>query len=85
MKSSGPSGGVGANLNFIRIENRNGQPVLELGADHFINAFGNNRIEAGETLDFVLNAQLGYVLVIGYKGDTSARAEARWLIPDLPR
>ena len=40
------TGGVGANLNFIRGENRNFEPIWEYGADHFVNAFGNNRLEA---------------------------------------
>jgi len=79
------TGGVGANLNFIRIENRSGQPILELGADHFVNAFGNNRIEAGQTLEFVLNGPLGFMLVIGSRDDNGVKIETRWPIPDLPR
>ena len=68
------TGGVGANLNFIRVENRNGQPILELGADHFINTFGNNRrLEAGETMEFVLTSQLGFVVIVGY-GDDNGNA-----------
>lgn len=72
------TGGVGANLNFIRVENKNGQPILELGADHFINAFGNNRLEAGETLDFVLTAQLGYVVIVGYRDDNGNIGQAEY-------
>lgn len=78
------TGGVGANLNFIRIENRDMVPILELGADHFINAFGNNRLEAGATMDFVLNGQLGFVVIVGYRDDNGNRGEARYF-PDLPR
>lgn len=78
------SGGVGANLNFIRVENRNEQPILELGADHFINTFGNNRLEAGEVLDFVLTAQLGFVVIVGYGDDNGNVGQAKYF-PDLPR
>lgn len=72
------TGGVGANLNFIRVENKNGQPILELGADHFINAFGSNRLEAGDTLDFVLTSQLGYVVIVGYGDDNGNKGQAEY-------
>ena len=61
------TGGANANINFIRIENRQFQPVLELGADHFINTFGSNLLPAGNKVDFQLNAPLGFYLVIGYR------------------
>ena len=67
------TGGANANINFIRIENRRQQPVLELGADHFINAFGSNRLSAGNKLIFQLNAQLGFYLVLGYGDYTGNR------------
>jgi hypothetical protein len=72
------TGGVGANLNFIRVENQNGQPILELGADHFINTFGDNRLEADQTLDFVLTAQLGYVVIVGYGDDNGNTGQAKY-------
>jgi len=78
------TGGVGANLNFVRIENRNRQAILELGADHFNNAFGNNRLEAGATLDFVLTGPLGFVVIVGYRDDNRNSGEVEYF-PDLPR
>ena len=51
------------------------QPVAELGADHFINAFGSNVLPAGGTLDLQLTAQLGFYGVLGYSDYTGA-----WII-----
>jgi hypothetical protein len=72
------TGGVGANLNYIRVENLSGRPILELGASHFINTFGNNRLEAGQTLDFVLTAQLGYVVIVNYRDDNGKTGDAKY-------
>ena len=69
------NGGADANLNFIRIENRRMDPVLELGADHFINTFGSNVLPVGGQLDFQLRAQLGFYVVLGYGDYTGA-----WII-----
>jgi len=78
------TGGVGANLNFVRVENRNRQAILELGASHFKNFLGGNRLEAGARLDFLLTGQLGFVVLVGYRDDNGNRGEAEYF-PDLPR
>ena len=63
------SGGVGANLNYIRGENANYSPIWEFGSEHIIRHFGNNRIEAGETKEAVFEAHIGAYIAIGYKDD----------------
>ena len=78
------TGGVGANLNFIRGENRNFEPIWEFGADHFVNALGHNRLAAGGGIDLGFRAQLGFYIAIGYTDDLRNRGVARFYT-DPPR
>ena len=67
------NGGADANLNFLRIENRRMEPVLELGANYFIETFGSNVLRAGGKLDIRGRAQLGFFGALSYRDYTGAR------------
>ena len=60
------TGGRTANINYLRGENRNDQPIWEFGANVFIEVFGTNQLNPGETLSSTFRRQLGYYLTVGY-------------------
>ena len=63
------TGGRPANINYLRGENRNDQPIWEFGANVFIEVFGTNQLNPGETLTATFRRQLGYYLTVGYGAD----------------
>ena len=69
------TGGVGANLNYLRGENRNATPIWEYGADQIIQYFGTNRLEVRETKEALVPAQLGAFVVLGYTDDLRNNGE----------
>ena len=72
------TGGETANVNYIRGENRNDQPIWEFGANTFIEMFGTNRLQPGQTFAGQFVRQLGFYIVVGY-GD--ARGQ-NWFVKE---
>ena len=79
------SGGVRANLNYIRASNQQGSAVWELGSDHIVNASGTNVVPAGSSMFFVITSgQLTFYYSVGYRDANGNKGEAHWF-PELPR
>ncbi len=72
------TGGETANVNYVRGENRNEQPIWEFGANVFIETYGTNKIGPGEVFSGTFVRQLGFYIVVGYGDQRGQNWFVKW-------